>query len=227
MRREGACSPRIPGGTTLYLPSQEIRLAGSTKTATRYCGSNGVRSTTGGLMWTTTDHHGTNGLGFNAETLAKTQRRTTPFGAVRGTSPAWPTTKGFVGGTNDTTGLTHLGAREYDPGTGRLISDDPLSDLGDTQQINGYAYSSNTPTSASDASGMMREPDGGGSGGGSTCTGTPDRCADQSGKNGSTVVPPRGAAAAPQAAAAPRAWKRTTQTTRSSTRPPTARTEPS
>ncbi|WP_240361051.1 RHS repeat-associated core domain-containing protein [Streptomyces clavuligerus] len=33
-----------------------------------------------------------------------------------------------MGGTDDTksTGLTHLGAREYDPSIGRFISADPL-----------------------------------------------------------------------------------------------------
>lgn len=36
--------------------------------------------------------------------------------------------------TQDNTGLTHLGAREYDPVTGRFISVDPLLDTGDPQQ---------------------------------------------------------------------------------------------
>jgi RHS repeat-associated protein len=36
--------------------------------------------------------------------------------------------KGYVGGTKDTTtGLTHLGAREYDPVTGRFLSADPIT----------------------------------------------------------------------------------------------------
>jgi RHS repeat-associated protein len=46
----------------------------------------------------------------------------------RGTTGAgWQGTKGFVGGTTDaTTGLTHLGARDYDPTTVRFISVDPV-----------------------------------------------------------------------------------------------------
>ncbi|MFJ3926262.1 RHS repeat-associated core domain-containing protein [Streptomyces sp. NPDC090022] len=51
----------------------------------------------------------------------------TPFGVPRGTQSAkWAGTKGFVGGTIDATGLTHIGAREYDPTTGRFVSVDPM-----------------------------------------------------------------------------------------------------
>ncbi|MGW1142842.1 RHS repeat-associated core domain-containing protein, partial [Streptomyces zhihengii] len=64
-----------------------------------------------------------------------------------------PGTRGFVGGVSESTGLTHLGAREYDPMTGRFISADPVGDLKDAQQINGYAYSSNNPVTFADADG--------------------------------------------------------------------------
>jgi RHS repeat-associated protein len=63
--------------------------------------------------------------------------------------------KGFVGGTKDDTGLTHLGAREYDPVIGRFISADPVLDADDPQQMQGYAYANNTPLSASDADGLL------------------------------------------------------------------------
>ncbi|WP_283133706.1 RHS repeat-associated core domain-containing protein [Rhizohabitans arisaemae] len=169
------------GGATLYLPGQEVRRTGTTVTATRYYGSNAARTTAGGLIWTVNDHHGTNSFTFNASTLADTRRRTTPFGTVRGQTPAWPTTKGFVGGTDDPTGLVHVGAREYDANTGRFISDDPITDHADPQQMNGYAYSNNTPATASDPSGLKLAYEGGHRRG---CTGTPDRCADQSGQNG-------------------------------------------
>ncbi len=43
------------------------------------------------------------------------------------------------------TGLTHLGAREYDPTNGRFLSVDPVIDTDDPQQMNGYAYSNNNP----------------------------------------------------------------------------------
>ena len=37
-------------------------------------------------------------------------------------------------------GLTEIGARNYDPDTGRFISDDPTFQPGDPQQLNGYTY---------------------------------------------------------------------------------------
>ena len=88
-------------------------------------------------------------------TLATTTRRTMPFGDARGTPPAWPNDNGFVGGTTDPTGLTHLGAREYDPTSGRFISVDSVQDLADPQQWNGYAYANNNPVTASDATGQI------------------------------------------------------------------------
>jgi Pretoxin HINT domain len=47
-----------------------------------------------------------------------------------------------------------LGAREYDPTTGRFISVDPLMDLADPQQWNAYTYSGNNPVTFSDPSGL-------------------------------------------------------------------------
>lgn len=85
-------------------------------------------------------------------------RRFTPFGVARGAPPAagkWVGEKGFVGGTADsTTGLTHLGAREYDAEVGRFVSVDPVIDVADPQQMHGYAYSNNSPASFSDANGL-------------------------------------------------------------------------
>ena len=85
-------------------------------------------------------------------------RRTTPFGSPRGAQPAdgdWYGEKGFVGGTVDkSTGLTHLGAREYDPAIGRFISVDPLIDYADPQQMHGFAYANNSPVSFTDPDGL-------------------------------------------------------------------------
>jgi len=83
--------------------------------------------------------------------------RTDPFGNPRNSTP-WPSSKGFVGGTTDPTGLTHLGAREYDPGIGRFLSRDPLVNAANPQQINGYSYAGNTPVTAADPSGLMYQP---------------------------------------------------------------------
>ncbi|MGA5703846.1 polymorphic toxin-type HINT domain-containing protein [Peterkaempfera bronchialis] len=148
-------------GTTLYLPggTELLLKADGTKSATRYYSHGGqtVAVRTGGkLNYLFTDAHGTDIASVDASTQAITRRKSTIFGAPRGTQPTWPGQKGFVGGTIDIdTGLTHLGAREYDPSIGRFISVDPLMDLSDPQQVEGYTYSNNNPITYSDPSGLM------------------------------------------------------------------------
>ncbi|MGW1973887.1 RHS repeat domain-containing protein, partial [Streptomyces tubercidicus] len=153
---------RTDSETTLYLGGTELTLAkgASTAKATRYYdlggGNQAIRTDDGKLSFLLGDHHGTSELAVNATDLTMQQRRATPFGAPRGKTPtAWPGQKGFIGGTDDAgTGLTHLGAREYDPSTGRFISVDPVMDTGDPQQMNGYAYSNNNPVTLSDPTGL-------------------------------------------------------------------------
>jgi RHS repeat-associated protein len=149
-----------PTGTTLYLGAMELRLDSGTTTVkgTRYYSHAGrvvaVRTSDGKLTWLVDDHLGTAGLSIAEDTLAVTRRRITPFGEVRGQQPTWPGERGFVGGTIDaSTGLTHLGAREYDPAAGRFVSVDPVIDPSDPQQMNGYAYAGNTPVTSSDPDG--------------------------------------------------------------------------
>ncbi|WP_306316683.1 MULTISPECIES: RHS repeat-associated core domain-containing protein [unclassified Streptomyces] len=78
------------------------------------------------------------------------------FGAPRSEdAETLPGARGFVGGTTDPTGLTHLGAREYDPTTGRFLSVDPVLDLNDPLQMNAYAYANSRPVTASDPDGRM------------------------------------------------------------------------
>ncbi|WP_112465598.1 polymorphic toxin-type HINT domain-containing protein [Streptomyces triticisoli] len=154
---------RTPTETTLYLGTTEITLAkgSTTPKATRYYdlggGHQAVKADDGSVSFTLADHHGTAQLAIEAATQKLTQRRNLPFGSTRGTEPdTWPGTKGFVGGTNDTatTGLTHLGAREYDPVLGRFISVDPILSLDQPQSLNGYTYANNNPTTASDPDGL-------------------------------------------------------------------------
>ncbi|GAB7105116.1 RHS repeat-associated core domain-containing protein [Streptomyces phaeofaciens JCM 4814] len=146
-------------GTTLYLGETELRHDKATGKveATRYYSHGGtvvaVR-TAGSLTWTSADHNGTANVQIDAATQVVTRRHTQPFGETRGTQPAqWTGDKGFVGGTQDPTGLTHLGAREYDPTTGRFVSADPVADLKDPQQVNGYSYSNNNPVTFADPDG--------------------------------------------------------------------------
>ncbi|MFI1769752.1 polymorphic toxin-type HINT domain-containing protein, partial [Streptomyces sp. NPDC020800] len=149
--------------TTLYLGNTQITLTkgSTTKKATRYYdlggGNQAIRIDDNKLSFLIGDHHGTSELAINAADLTTQQRRSTPFGATRGTTPAnWPGDKGFVGGTKDnSTGFTHLGARDYDPATGHFLSVDPLLDPSDPQQLNAYAYSNSSPVTYSDPSGLI------------------------------------------------------------------------
>ncbi|MFE1347925.1 polymorphic toxin-type HINT domain-containing protein, partial [Streptomyces sp. NPDC058757] len=85
-----------------------------------------------------------------------TKRYTTPFGAPRGTTVGtWPDDKTFLGKPTDTaTGLTHIGAREYDPTLGQFISLDPLLSLDQHQSLNGYTYANQHPATTSDPTGL-------------------------------------------------------------------------
>ncbi|MGW4214586.1 RHS repeat-associated core domain-containing protein [Lentzea sp. NPDC004789] len=151
---------RDPAGRTLYLPGQELRYTASSgaKSCTRYythAGQTIAMRTSTGLTWMSSDQHGTAENTINALTQVVSTRRTLPFGEVRGGTGTWPSKldKGFVGGTLDNTGLTHIGAREYEPATGRFISVDPVIDNADPQQMHGYAYGNNNPLSYVDADG--------------------------------------------------------------------------
>ncbi|MFD9082463.1 polymorphic toxin-type HINT domain-containing protein [Streptomyces erythrochromogenes] len=158
---------RDPGKTTLNLGTDRITLdtaTGKVSNVRTYGAPGGLsitRTTSAGkssLSYQSSDHHGTNGVQFDATDLNHVRRPADPFGNERGTQPtpgSWAGDKGFVGGTKEeATGLTLLGAREYDPTTGRFISPDPVIDPGDPQQWNAYAYSNNDPINKSDATGL-------------------------------------------------------------------------
>lgn len=150
---------RDPGGKILYLPGQELRYTAS-GAGTRYyshAGQTVGQRTSAGVTWLVGDHQGTAGVSVRATDQAVTARRQTPFGGPRpGSLPTWPNDKGFVGGTKDNTGMTHLGAREYNPTTGRFISVDRLIDYNNPQQMHGYSYASSSPITLSDPSGLVQ-----------------------------------------------------------------------
>ncbi len=158
---------RDPGATTLYLGNTELNLTRSSGavSAVRYysVGEMTAVRTSAGLALLASDHHGTAQLSIDATDLSVTRRDYLAFGGSRGSPPAgWPSERGFVGGTVDaSTRLIHLGAREYDPDTGRFVSVDPLIDTDDPQQMNGYTYANNNPVSFSDPEGLMVDCAGG------------------------------------------------------------------
>jgi RHS repeat-associated protein len=151
---------RDPTATTLYLGDTELRLSAGVVAGTRYYRFGdtvvAVRSG-GGLTWLASDQDGTTGLAVAATTGTLTRRYDLPFGGPRGAQPAlWPGERGFVGGTiDDSTGMVHLGAREYDSVTGRFVSVDPVVDPEDPQQLEGYAYANNSPITFSDPDGRL------------------------------------------------------------------------
>ncbi|MFF8691980.1 RHS repeat domain-containing protein [Streptomyces sp. NPDC015144] len=158
------------GDTILYLGATEVRLTvkGATKSlsGTRYYSAAGqtvaVRTATSTgagatLSYLVADHHGTSSLAIDAVTQEVTKRYSTPFGAPRGEKPTpdWPDDKAFLGKPADTTtGLTHIGAREYDTGTGQFISVDPVLSVDQHQSLNGYTYANQSPATNSDPTGL-------------------------------------------------------------------------
>ncbi|MBT2480365.1 polymorphic toxin-type HINT domain-containing protein [Streptomyces sp. ISL-94] len=159
---------REPSGTTLYLPGTEVKLTAAGKLeSTRYyahpAGPMMVKTAKDGVITTSYlmgDQNGTATTSVDATTSAVTRRKFTPYGEVRGAVPSiWPGKKGFVGGeVDESTGLVHLGAREYDPATGRFISVDPIVDYSEPKQQNPYVYANNSPVTFSDPSGLSIAP---------------------------------------------------------------------
>lgn len=154
----GLIERKDPGGNTIYLPGgQELRYSAGTVKTTRYYTFGGVtfaQRTVSGLTWLTADAQGTQSVAVAAVGQGLTQRRQTPFGGVRGAVPSWPNDKGYLGGTASNAGLTHLGAREYDPAIGRFTSLDPVFDGSKPQQWNPYSYAGNSPVTNTDPTGL-------------------------------------------------------------------------
>ncbi|MFJ6935479.1 RHS repeat-associated core domain-containing protein [Streptomyces sp. NPDC101132] len=148
------------GSRTAYLPGgNELTLSATgSKTAVRYYthGGETVAVRTGsGINFLFGDQQGTAliAVAWGAG-QAVTRRKQLPFGGQRSsTGVNWPGDRGFVGGIQDPTDLTHLGAREYDPQLGRFLSVDPLLITDDPAQHNPYIYGNNNPATFADPTG--------------------------------------------------------------------------
>jgi RHS repeat-associated protein len=156
-----------PGTTTLYLPDEELSLDTSTGTVTgtRYytLGNTTVATLTSTSSGTTSlaylisDQQGTSSLAISATNLGLTRRYYDPYGnLLSSAATSFPAgEKGFVGGAYDAaTGLTDLGAREYQSQTGSFISPDPILTPSDPQDLNAYTYAADNPTTNSDPTGQ-------------------------------------------------------------------------
>jgi RHS repeat-associated protein len=138
------------GNETLYLPGTEITkpAGGGSVTALRYYtfggatiavrGSDGV-SILGG------DQSGSTDYSYNLSSHAAQIQRYTPFGTLRGDQQL-PGDHRYLGQPADTSGLSYLNARYYNPAIGRFISPDPLGD--------GYRYADDNPVTYADPTGL-------------------------------------------------------------------------
>ncbi|MFE9255128.1 RHS repeat domain-containing protein [Streptomyces sp. NPDC006879] len=148
------------GTTTAYLPNgNELSVSASgTKTGTRYYQHEGetvaVR-TPKKITLLFGDQQGSAMIAIGwAAGQGVLRRKQYPFGSQRASAgTSWPGSRGFVGGTTDPTGLTHLGAREYDSSLGRFLSVDPLLITDDPSQLNPYVYGNNNAATFADPSG--------------------------------------------------------------------------
>lgn len=153
------------GESVLYVGSTDVHVKGTKKWANRYYSVGGtaiaLRSNETGtskVTWLTGDHHGTTSLAIDADTQAFTKRYNTPFGAARGAATTWVDDKRFLGKPEDLgTGLTHVGAREYDPSTGQFLSVDPVLEDEIAQTLNGYSYGAQNPVANADPKGEALE----------------------------------------------------------------------
>jgi RHS repeat-associated protein len=153
-----------PGKTTLYIFGEQLVLNTGTGvvTGTRFMplpgGGTAIRTGSGNSYWFEfTNTQGTGMLTLDDTAANPVWRQETPFGAPRGTSPSsWPDSNGLLGKPVDaSTGLTTVGARQYDTSTGRFVSVDPVIEGSSPQQLNGYTYAEDNPVTYSDPTGLM------------------------------------------------------------------------
>ncbi|MFJ9708719.1 ricin-type beta-trefoil lectin domain protein [Streptomyces sp. NPDC101234] len=157
------------GWTTLYLGETEV-MGSQTSSATRAIRSYGqagaptvVRYTGSAtsshtLVAEITNTQGTGTLQIKlASGMAIQSRSYDAWGNQRGDlglSRGWQDSRTYIGGQDESsTGLIHLGARDYDPVTGRFTTLDPVMDFSDLLQLGGYAYADNSPVTKEDPNG--------------------------------------------------------------------------
>ncbi|MEU9157313.1 RHS repeat-associated core domain-containing protein [Streptomyces sp. NPDC048417] len=94
-----------------------------------------------------------------ASGMAISSRSYDAWGNLRGDlagAAAWAGSHTYIGGDDESsTGLIHLGARDYDPVLGRFTTIDPVMDFGDLLQLGGYAYADNSPVTKEDPNGQF------------------------------------------------------------------------
>ncbi|MHC5902501.1 polymorphic toxin-type HINT domain-containing protein [Streptomyces sp. S6] len=155
---------------TLFLGDTEVTVAaggGLINTQRTYAVPGGAvmryayGASTENLVALAGDHQGSTyaevGLGLGGAMPVRI-RKQDPFGNQRGAGTVgvdFQSNKGFLGANrDDASGFQPLGARLYDPVVGRFLSADPVLDLKDVLQSNGYSYAHNNPVTMSDPTGL-------------------------------------------------------------------------
>jgi RHS repeat-associated protein len=144
------------GSSTLYLPGEQITYTKSTAATTgvrsyTFDGQTIAESDGTTLSWLDGSLDGSKTLAVNAFNQSDiTRRAVTPYGDSRGGSSsgtaAWPDNRGFLNDpTDQATGLTDIGARQYDAVLGIFISPDLLLDTNAPQSMTGYGYGGDNP----------------------------------------------------------------------------------
>jgi RHS repeat-associated protein len=146
--------------TTVYIGGlEEITTSGGATTVKTYYQAAGrwiAMAVDGVFSYLATDGLGsaTVVLGAGGGTVAG--RLYTPYGAVRYSSGAVPTTYGFTGQRSDpASGLYYYQARYYDPAAGQFTSADSVVPGGgfNLEGLSRYAYTRGNPTSRTDPTG--------------------------------------------------------------------------
>ncbi|GAA3305601.1 hypothetical protein GCM10020295_59710 [Streptomyces cinereospinus] len=161
---------RTSAGAVLNLPDTKLSLntAGSVRFVERTYGGAGAPTVTRyrevSSTGATTEQQFAQAADINGTPIAEVRldggmtvrlTKKDAWGVDRAANPKTRSHTGFHTGDDDAgTGLVHLGAREYDPGTGRFISADPVLDQSDPLQANGYSYANNNPVTHADPSGL-------------------------------------------------------------------------
>ncbi|MEU6229567.1 HYD1 signature containing ADP-ribosyltransferase family protein [Streptomyces sp. NPDC047042] len=161
---------RSAAGAALHLPdtSVSVTATGKLRSAERTYGHEGAptvtryreaSSTSGAdeqVFANAVDHNGTPlaEVRLDGDQNVRVTKKD-PWGQDRVAGVASRSRTAFATGDDDAgSGLVHLGAREYDPATGRFVSADPVLDQSDPLQANGYSYANNNPVTHSDPSGL-------------------------------------------------------------------------
>ncbi len=152
----------LPDTTVSLTPTGKFRSAersyghGGAPTVTRYREASSTSGADEQVFANAVDHNGTPLAEVQLE--GNQQVRITkkdPWGQDRTPNVAARSRTAYATGDDDAgSGLVHLGAREYDPATGRFVSADPVLDQSDPLQANGYSYANNNPVTHSDPSGL-------------------------------------------------------------------------